>query len=382
MKKPTPPSPSRSPDASKAHHRPRGFQNRYLPFRGKRLRELLRWRYEAWLHGHPRAPTGPIAQVAPDLAFIHRNAVAGAAMQPAVTWIGHITALLQIGGLNILTDPVFSQRASPLQWAGPRRHTPPGLSLAQLPRVDVVLISHNHYDHLDEPSVRRLAKQVGGCPLFIVPLGLQRWLASRGIRHAVELDWWDELPLPSVAGCAPARLTLVPAQHWSARSLNDAMRTLWGGFAVLAADCHLLFAGDTGYSPDFIDIRQHFADRQTPERGGGFDLALLPIGAYEPRWFMQDQHVNPAEAVQIHLDLGAKRSLGVHWGCFQLTDEPLDQPPRDLAQARVARGLAEEAFFTLAVGQTWLIPPRPQPAQAARPSAAHAVDTECPPPIR
>ena len=150
-------------------------------------------------------------------------------------------------------------------------------------------------------------------------------------------------------------LVLTPVQHWTARGLGDQLATLWGGFAVFATDCHFFFAGDTGYSADFRDIRRHFAHRQID---GGFDIALLPIGAYEPRWFMQVQHVNPAEAVQIHRDLGAKRSMGVHWGTFQLTDESLDEPPRALAAARAAAGVTEDEFFVMAVGQTRVLPRR------------------------
>ncbi|HJV70452.1 MBL fold metallo-hydrolase, partial [Ideonella sp.] len=149
-----------------------------------------------------------------------------------------------------------------------------------------------------------------------------------------------------------------PAQHWSGRGLNDRMNTLWGGFAVLADDCHLFYAGDTGYSRDFADMREHFAPRQAEVHGGGFDIALLPIGAYEPRWFMASQHVNVEEALRIHEDLGAKRSLGVHWGTFELTDEPLDEPPRVLADERGRRGLMPDDFFVLAVGETRLVAPR------------------------
>jgi len=151
---------------------------------------------------------------------------------------------------------------------------------------------------------------------------------------------------------------LVPAQHWSGRGLTDRMRTLWGGFAVMAPDCHLFFAGDTGYSRDFVDIRERLSHRQGDDDGGGFDLALLPIGAYEPRWFMSEQHVNVHEAVKIHRDLGAKRSLGMHWGTFQLTDEPLDEPPRVLAELRQAHGIDDDVFFTLAVGETRRLPRR------------------------
>jgi N-acyl-phosphatidylethanolamine-hydrolysing phospholipase D len=262
--------------------------------------------------------------------------------------------MVQLGGLTLLTDPIFSDRASPLPFVGPQRHKQPGLALSELPHIDLVLASHNHYDHLDAASVDALNQQPGGPPLFIVPLGLKAWLAGRGISNAVELDWWQQhaVPVPHSPNAAPVEVTLVPAQHWSGRGLADRMKTLWGGFAVLADDCHCFYAGDTAYSRDFEDIRQHFAARQTPERGGGFDLALLPIGAYEPRWFMAEQHVNVQEAVRIHRDLGAKQSLGVHWGTFQLTDEPLDEPPRVLVQARRDAGLGDEEFFVLALGET------------------------------
>jgi N-acyl-phosphatidylethanolamine-hydrolysing phospholipase D len=351
-------------DPSRQHHRPDGFQNTYMSFRGKKWHEILRWRWQAWRAGHPRPLTEPVPVVAPELDFVHANAQAGLAMQPAATWIGHITVLAQIGGLNILTDPVFSERCFPVQWAGPKRHTPPGLTLAQLPRIDVVLLSHNHYDHLDEGSMRALAQQPGGMPLVICPLGHKAWFARRGMHRVVELDWWDSHVLEANSlHAAHARMpvTLTPAQHWSARTATDALRSLWGGFAVLSPDCHLFFAGDTAYSKDFADIRRHFAREHTPEHGGGFDLALLPIGAYEPRWFMKDQHCNPEEAVRIFQDLGCRRALSVHWGTFQLTDEALDEPPRALARALRAAEIPAERFAVLAVGETMRLARRTSP---------------------
>jgi N-acyl-phosphatidylethanolamine-hydrolysing phospholipase D len=329
------------------HHRNGGFQNNHGDFEPKSLADVIRWRWNASRRGLPPRPAAPIPTQRADLDFIRANH--GAAQQPAVSWIGHATVLAQLGGLNLLTDPVFSERASPLSFAGPKREQPPGLMLAQLPHIDAVLVSHNHYDHLDLASVRALAHQPGGSPLFVAPLGLKAWFQARGIERVVELDWWQAERLAGVD------IVLVPAQHWSARGLNDRMKTLWGGFAVFAPDCQLFFAGDTGYSRDFADIRQHFADRQ---RDGGFDIALIPIGAYEPRWFMQSQHVNVDEALKIHADLGAKRSLGVHWGTFELTDEALDEPPRQLTRQRADLGLCEDEFFTLAIGETRRLPPR------------------------
>lgn len=344
---------------NKKHHRPTGFQNNYMSFRGKRWHEILRWRWQAWRAGHPQPLQTPIPVVSPDLNFIHSNAKAGLAMQPAATWIGHITVLMQMAGLNILTDPVFSERCFPVQWAGPKRQTPPGLTLTELPHIDVVLLSHNHYDHMDEASLVALSQQAGGAPLFVTPLGHKHWFARRGIHKVVELDWWDDHVLPASDHSERVVITLTPAQHWSARTATDALLSLWGSFVVRSPSCHLFFAGDTAYSDDFKDIRKHFAQDQHPELGGGFDLALLPIGAYEPRWFMKDQHVNPEESVQIFQDIGCKQALAVHWGTFQLTDEALDEPPRALALAMQAAKLKQPLFRVAAIGETLRIKPRP-----------------------
>ncbi len=343
-------------DASKPHHRPDGFQNPEPEFTPKTLAQVLRWRFNATRLGLPKPPREPIPQVAPELDFLRANAAAGSAMVPAASWVGHATVLAQLGGLTLLTDPIFSNRASPIGFAGPKRHQPPGIAVADLPRIDLVLVSHNHYDHLDEASARALSAQPGGPPLFVVPLGLKPWLAAHGVTNAVELDWWQGHEIATPMG--HVEVVLVPAQHWSARGINDRMDTLWGGFAVFAPDCHLFFAGDTAYSREFTEMRRRFAVRQDAASGGGFDIALLPIGAYEPRWFMTDQHINVEEAISIHRDLGAKRSLGVHWGTFELTDESLDEPPRVLAALRPKHGLAEEEFFVLPIGGTARIKPR------------------------
>ncbi|KQP14103.1 MBL fold metallo-hydrolase [Pseudorhodoferax sp. Leaf267] len=336
---------------------PRNAAGRFLntePFAVRSLGEVLRWQRHAWRNGLPPPPQQRTPTRDADLDFIARNA--GGALTPAVTWLGHATVLAQFGGVNLLTDPHCSHRASPFSFSGPRRAQPPAIALDRMPPIDLVLVSHNHYDHLDDATVRALAAQAGGGPLFVVPLGLKQWFARRGITRVEELDWWQPLAVQGV------QITLTPVRHWSARALGDRMASLWGGFAVLGPDLHLYFGGDTGYSPsNFVDTRTHFAARQTVENGGGFDIALLPIGAYAPRWFMAPQHVNPEEAVRIHLDLGAKRSLGVHWGTFELTDEPLDEPPRALAEAARAQGLMATDFGVIAIGETLRLPARQAP---------------------
>ncbi len=342
---------------ARPHHTAEGFKNNYLGSVNKSQADFIRWQYLRLADGLPKPPQTPTPTVLPDLTFIqgNGNAATSTMTKPAITWIGHATMLVQANGLNVLTDPIFSERASPIQSVGPKRAQAPGLSLAQLPPIDVVLISHNHYDHLDKNSVLALSNRAPAATLFIVPLGVKALFDDLGIKTVKELDWWDSVNVKGV------EFHFTPVQHWSARGLGDRSQTLWGGWAVLGAQTHWYFSGDTGYSQDFADTQKRFAERQTPAKGGGFDLALIAVGAYEPRWFMKDQHVNPAEAVQIHLDLKAKRSVGVHWGTFNLTDEPLDQPPKDLALAVKERELPADAFTVMAIGETRVLPARPSP---------------------
>lgn len=326
---------------TKAHHTATGFKNNYVNSVSKSFLDLLRWQWASY--GLDKTAKSATPQLSPDLALLKSPTA------PTVTWIGHASALVQASGLNVLVDPIFSERASPVQIFGPKRAQAPGVAMADLPPIDAVLISHNHYDHLDRASVAQLdekAKAAGKTTLFIVPLGLKAWFNELGIDSVVELDWWEHHKIQGV------EFHLTPVQHWSARGVTDRSATLWGGWAVLGADFHWYYAGDTGYSRDFADTAKHFAPRQTEALGGGFDLALIPVGAYEPRWFMTQQHVNPMESVRIHQDVGAKRSIGVHWGTFQLTDEPLDQPPRDLAIARQALGVKDADFGVLAIGES------------------------------
>jgi N-acyl-phosphatidylethanolamine-hydrolysing phospholipase D len=342
---------------NKHHHAAAGYRNNYVASVTKSLRDVLRWQWQRYRQKLPPDPEIPTPTAPPDMDFILHNAGAGTDMVRAVTWLGHATTLVQASGLNVLTDPIFSQRASPLRFAGPRRAQLPGVALEALPRIDVVVISHNHYDHLDRDSIVSLAKQPGGSPLFLVPLGIKAWMARLGITSVVELDWWDVYRHPAADGRS-TEFHFTPAQHWSARSPFDRNKTLWGAWSVLGEDFHWFFSGDTGYSKDFVDTQRHFAERQNAANGGGFDVALIAVGACEPRWFMQAQHVDPAEAVQIHLDLRAKRSVGVHWGTFALADEPLDHPIKALAVAREARGVPEAEFSLMAVGESQRFPPR------------------------
>ena len=328
-------------DAAKPHHTGDGFRNVHSDNVAKPLSQLVRWRWEAWRAGVPLSPKELPPVAVPQVAALKANG----ARAPSVTWIGHATTLVQCGGLSILTDPIFSERASPLAFVGPRRAQPPGLALDELPPIDVVVISHNHYDHLDRTSVILLNERAQGRTLFLVPLGLKAFFAQQGIHSVVELDWWQSHRHQGVD------FQLVPVQHWSGRALTDRNETLWGGWAVFADNLRWYFSGDAGYSRDFADTRERLAPRMRD--GALFDVALLAIGAYEPRWFMTEQHMNPAEAVQAHKDLRTRRSLGIHWGTFQLTDEPLDQPPRDLAAARQAQGVADEDFFVIKIGETW-----------------------------
>ncbi len=252
----------------------------------------------------------------------------------AVSFIGHATFLLRFADTVVLTDPVFSERCSPLSWAGPRRVRAPGVALAQLPRPDLVLLSHNHYDHMDLSSLRALQRR--HAPRFVTTLGNAAALARLGIQ-ATELDWWQE-----TATCG-LRVTATPARHFSARTPFDRNRTLWAGFMLTGQGGQVLFAGDSGAGPHWRAIR---------ERLGAPDVALLPIGAYEPRWFMAPVHMDPPEAVRAHLDLAARRSVGMHFGTFQLTDEAIDAPLLALEAARRAAGLDGDSFTTHGFGES------------------------------
>lgn len=329
-------------DPSKQHHTAEGFVNNYAPnpaYKRPEIGFIESWtsRIRNWTTDNPsRAPLRPLDPVQPDLQFIHANK-----SEPALTWIGHASFLLQTGsGLNILTDPIFEDRASPLPFAGPRRYQRPGLSIAELPHIDAILISHSHYDHLSLDSLKAIYAQKGGPPKLFVPLGIDRWLARNvtdgDTSHIVRLDWWDKATLNDM------EIHLLPVHHWSSRTPWDRNEMLWGAFALRRPGFSFFFSGDLGYSKDITDIAARF---------GSFDLAAIGIGAYEPIWY-RNSHVSPDEAVRIHRELKIKQSIGMHWGTFPMGQERLDQPIEDLARARKAQGLSDNDFIVLRHGET------------------------------
>lgn len=250
-------------------------------------------------------------------------------------WIGHSTFLIREGSITILTDPVFSNRASPFSFAGPKRLIPPAMNIDDLPNIDIVTISHNHYDHLDIRSLKKISKKFPNV-LFFVPKGDKNLLKRAGIKNVFDFIWWDEKRVGNTV------FTFTPVQHWSARGLFDRSESLWGGWFMKNKNISLFHAGDTGYSDDFKEIYKKL---------GSPDLAMIPIGAYSPRWFMKFSHVNPKEAVQIALDMRAKKSIGMHWGTFILTDEPVKEPPILLKKELVELNLSSNFFQVVKPGE-------------------------------
>jgi L-ascorbate metabolism protein UlaG (beta-lactamase superfamily) len=404
-------------DASKKHHTPEGFKNNY-PHEANQ--SFWKWQWErATKNTVAKAPEGGwqsvLPSVKPDVEFLKKNR-----SERTMTWLGHATVLLQTNGVNIITDPVFSERTAPVQFAGPKREVPFMMVPDELPLIDVVLISHNHYDHLDVGTIEDFKTRFPGAR-YLVPLGLKAWFDELGVANVREMDWWDAIDIGEL------KFTFTPAQHWSKRSLVDTNRSLWGGFVVeargstssprtvvsvsaaaspaldagsprtvvsvsaatspeldagsprtvvsvsaaaspaldagspptavsvsaaaspvgggeLVEPWRFIYTGDTGYSQDFKDIGAKFPS--------GFDWAAIPIGAYEPRWFMKAQHTNPDESVQIMKDLGAKRAIAVHWGTWMLTDEALDLPPKHLAEALKKYSVEPSRFAVFKNGET------------------------------
>ena len=318
-----------------AHHSENGFRNPYVEEEKRGFFKYLRMRffsneefadYESNAHKIPRVETNLEALVNPP-------------DKVQVTWIGHATMLIQYKKINILTDPMFSDRASPLNFMGPKRHNPPSVALKDLPEIDYIIISHSHYDHLDKKTVLK----IGSGAKWIVPLGLKQWFVRVGLNEddVFEFDWWD------MKKFGQTTITATPAQHWSARSLWDRNKTLWASWILQIGDKTIWYSGDTGYNPhQFNEIGRVFET---------IDLALISIGAYEPRWFMKEMHINPEEAVQIHRDIKSKHSIALQWGTFQLTSEPIDDPPLKLKEALIREGIPAEEFELLKIGETKII---------------------------
>lgn len=270
------------------------------------------------------------------------------------TVINHATVLLQFDGVNVLTDPIWSERASPVQWAGPRRFVPPGVRFEDLPKIDAVLISHNHFDHLDLPTLKRL--HAAHDPMFYVGLGERKTLSDGGIAAAriTELDWWQAAALPN-----GRQLHGAQSVHWTGRGIGGRNRSLWMSWVLETAGGPVYFAGDTGYGPQFKAARARF---------GPMRLALLPIGAYLPRWITAYQHIDPAEAVKAHQELAAQRSLAVHFGTFELSDDGQTEPVQDLAQALAAAGIEARLFTAPTFGSGYDFAPLAAVVPVAPPS--------------
>jgi len=287
------------------------------------LGTVLKWKLG--LHDGRRiraAAHADVPRVVADAAALAR------AQHPSLTWIGHATYLVQLGGRSLLTDPVFSTRLAVLP-----RNGPPGLLRTELPRIDVVVVTHNHRDHMDAPSLLALGPE----PVYVVPQGLAEWFRRAGLPRVVELAWWEQREVEGFA------ITFVPSQHWSRRGLFDENESLWGGYVIERDGLRVYHSGDTAWFDGFAEIGR---------RAGPIDAAMLPIGAYEPRWFMRTQHIDPEEAVRAFVELGAQRFVAMHWGTFKLTDEDLLEPPQLLREHWAAAGLPESRREIPAIGET------------------------------
>lgn len=291
--------------------------------------EVLKW----WLGGNNKGPWKEYGKNdLPDYPFPKSSVNDG---RYRITFINHATFLIQVNGHNILTDPVWSFRASPYQWIGPKRKRPPGVDFDELPHIDTVLLSHNHYDHLDIETVKKLKERYN--PQFVVPLGVERYLHSQGIDETIRMDWWDKYGLGN-----DMILTAVPARHFSGRGLFDRNKTLWCGYVIENPSGNIYFAGDTGYGDFLTEIGQKFS----------IETSILPIGAYKPRWFMEAIHMSPEEAVKAHINLNTTQSIAMHFGTFPMADDGMYEPLEDLQKARRKYKVSANNFLSLQHGES------------------------------
>jgi N-acyl-phosphatidylethanolamine-hydrolysing phospholipase D len=321
------------------HHRQEGgFRNPWPRAEQHGFRDFLKWVRER--RRNPRRPDpdpSAFTRVAPQ--FVVPRAIPD---DLTLTWVGHTSFLIQIGGRNVLIDPVWSQRASPVQFAGPKRWVPAAIDFDGLPPIDIVILSHDHYDHLDAGTISRIAARYPAVSWF-APLGVGPFLRRRGAREVIERDWWQD------ADAGPIHLTCVPAQHFSGRTLGRRDRTLWCGWTLRSEHHTVFFGGDTALHPEFGIIGS---------RCGPFDLAILPIGAYEPRWFMGSVHMNPEDCMMAVNDLNAAQPgtnltlAAAHWGTFKLTDEPMDEPPARMRSAWQSSTLDTSKLWIMRHGET------------------------------
>lgn len=316
----------------KTHHTKDGFRNLNINIEAKGLTDVFTWQISRHFQElpslNPKDYHFEILQN--DGTKLKENT-----KKLSATWIGHATILIQLDGKNILTDPIWSERCSPVSFAGPKRYTPVGVQMKDLPKIDLVLISHNHYDHMDIPTLKELEKRFS--PYFFVGLKNKDLLKSEGLEKVIELDWWDSHSIFDL------EIHFTPTQHFSARGLWDRNKTLWGSFVVHSKTHSFYFAGDTGYFSGFSEIGNQFQN---------LDLAILPIGAYEPRWFMKSMHMNPEDSIKAFIDLKAKYMLPMHYQTFILTDEALDEPLKLTKQEFLKQFNDLSKLLDLKIGET------------------------------
>lgn len=298
--------------------------------------KMLRWRF----HLDPREerPFHMVPPYTPDHATPDLHAITHPdPSKIQITWVGHSTFLIQVAGHNILTDPIWSMRASPLSFMGPKRQAKPGVPFEYLPAIDTVVVSHTHYDHLDLPTIRRL----GNTPHYITQKGISAWFKRKKITNVTDLSWWQTETVGNIT------IHATPAVHWSKRSLFREPFMGWGGFVIETPLGNMFFAADTAYSPTYF--------KEIGERLGPMRVSMIPIGAYSPRWFMSEFHIDPIEAVAIHQEVRSAHSIAMHWGTFALTDEPLGEPPLYLEKQMKEAGLDPASFTTAPLGATLVL---------------------------